>query len=498
MTDLEQPTASRRLMQWAGSVSDAQLFVFTVLWVVAGGLALQLVVLPYFLSGMHWGHGLIAGMDWTNFHTIAASQAQKIAQQGWGRWELRPGSQLPAGIASALYAVSYPEPWVVLPVNGLFFATAVTGVRRMLAVMFNSPAVGLWAVAPFFLFLSFVPIWGQLHKDVSTGAGFTLILCALVLARQTDRQVGGAQLATASAIGMWLAWLSRPYVTYVLVASTLAFVAIARLDRKCHRIRLARVAATVLAAAILLNVGPWRDPTAVIRRPLPPQASPSGVTPSRGAAKPPLAPVVPSDRTPKSPWPQAVVEWISEKIPRSRRIDPKIFFEDLRDNTQRCAPNPTTQLFDRFLFSVCVVREGFRSNGVEAGSNHDYELRMRSAEDFVAYFPRAAQIAFVEPMPQRWGTETSDIGRLARYLVPFEMTAAYGALLMAAIAARRRLAHHVIWAVVAYCSIYTLFFVYVMPNMGTVYRMRAFAFTIIVSTALAALLARSTDPSRVL
>src|SRR5438034_661829 len=115
-------------------VRDRTLFIFTVLWVIVGGLILQFVILPYVIPWAHWGHGLITDLDSLGYHVYAVEQADAIRQHGWDAWQLRPEGHFSSGIASVLYVLIYPEPWVMLPVNGVFFAIAVTAVRRMLAV----------------------------------------------------------------------------------------------------------------------------------------------------------------------------------------------------------------------------------------------------------------------------------------------------------------------------------------------------------------------------
>lgn len=228
-----------RLIARVGAVSDLQLFAFTAAWVIVGGLMLQLVVLPHFIPQLHWGHRLIAGLDWTAFHNVAMERVERIRQQGWSAWELRPQGQLPTGVASALYVLIHPEPWVVLLVNGFLFAAAVVALRRMLATIYGSSSMAVLAVLPFFAFDSFVPIWGQLRKDVFSGAGLALVLAALVLARNATREtVGLPALAAVAAAGMVLVWLARPYAVFMVLAATLAFVALAIFGRGCQRVRL--------------------------------------------------------------------------------------------------------------------------------------------------------------------------------------------------------------------------------------------------------------------
>lgn len=514
----------QRLISRAGSISDLQLFALTMAWVIAGGLVLQFVVLPYVIPQMHWGHGLIAGLDWTAFHNIAMEQYEKIRQQGWSAWELRPQGQFPSGVVSALYVLIYPEPWVMLPINGALFAAAVVAIRRVLAVIYGSSSMAALAVLPFFAFASFVPIWGQLHKDVISGAGLSLVLTALVLARNTTREtVGFPTLAAIVAGGMGLVWLARPYAVFLVLAATLAFVAPAIFGRSCQRLRLGAVA-MVVGLAALSTIAPWSDgksmqPMAIAATP-PPTADPdllkaiaelhtandaivsgrptppaplagSGLpTPSTESGSSVATPPVAGSTTAlprRARW-----HWPSIRLPRTRRLPPELLvIQDFPRNYASCAPAPATQLLDRMLFSMCMAREGFKSGGEHGGSNHDYEIRMRSLEDLAAYSPRVVQLAVLEPWPNRWGTEKSDIGRLATYVVPFEMLLAYGAFVLAIVFGARRLARADVWGVVAFCLTYTAFFVYTTPNMGTVYRMRAYTFAIIVSMALGAFLTRS-------
>lgn len=456
----------RRAWAYARLVSDWTLFAFTLLWVVAGGLALQLMVLPYLLPDLHWGHGLIAGLDWTSFHGIAAAQAKRIGAEGWTAWELRPGGQFPAGLASVLYVLVTPEPWVILPVNGLLFATTVVAVRRLLEVTFGSRSAATIGLLPFFAYLSFVPIWGQIHKDVVSGAGFGLVVMALVAARSKAASTAVAVLVMMSVMGMTMLWLVRPYAVFLVAGATIVYFVMTISGSSCNRRRLSVVSAAVVACACLslLESDSNKDLKLVreVPRTMPP--SPTEATP-----------------LPMSSW-----------FPRTRRLDPSVLANDRALTYVACAPPPTSasDVVDRLLFSACLYREGFRISGEDAGSNHDYDIQMRIPGDYIAYIPRAMQLAVLEPRPARWRTEQSRIGKLATLFVPIEMLMAYGAFAAALLIARRQLFRVDVLAIIACCMTYIAFFVYTTPNMGTVYRMRAYPFAMIVSVALAATLAR--------
>ncbi len=153
---------------------------------------------------------------------------------------------------------------------------------------------------------------------------------------------------------------------------------------------------------------------------------------------------------------------------------------------ENCLPAARNAI-DRFLFNVCLVRQGYIAVGTTAGSpsGYDHDIRLRSAEDFVAYIPRAVAVALLEPGPQRWRTERTTLGRLASLFVPLEMIAAYAAFLLALIFGGSRLARMQVWAVAAFCITYIAIYAIAMPQLGSMYRMRAFAFTIVIATAFA-------------
>jgi hypothetical protein len=349
-------------------------------------------------------------------------------------------------LSSVLYLI-HPEPWVTLPVNGVLFGIAVVTIRRLLTAICGSPAAALVATAPFFLFPSFVAMWGQPQKDLNTGVGLSLVLCALVLAnkrgRGSRRATEALWLAVLATGGMGVIWLSRPYVLSLVAAATVVFVAVAFLGKGCQRARLSAVAMVVVVTA-MPNVVGWASVRSQIKELL--VASPA----ERMGATTPLS---------------------------------------LEEN---CLPLSTGAIFDTVLFNLCHIREGFIADGrgAEAASGFDHDIRLRSTEDFIAYAPRAVAVTILEPAPWQWRTGQTAIGKLGSVFVPFEMIAAYVSFLLVLLFAPRRLARPEVVAVVAFCITYSVFFVLASPQMGTLYRMRAFAFAIVVSTALALVLAR--------
>jgi hypothetical protein len=146
----------------------------------------QFVVLPYLFPAFHAGHGLLVGGDWIAFHRLAAETAAAIATQGWGAWALRPEGQAPAGIAAAVYAVTVPEPWTMIPVNAALHAGAALVLLRLVLRFVPDWRLALGAVLPFFLYPSALAWYTQNHKDSYFIAGFYLLLNAWVVLAGSD------------------------------------------------------------------------------------------------------------------------------------------------------------------------------------------------------------------------------------------------------------------------------------------------------------------------
>ena len=469
----------QRLSDRLEAVTDRQLLLFSAAWVLGGGLVLQLVLLPYVFPQFHWGHGLILDQDSRGFHLYALENAEKIRTVGWSAWEWTPETSVIA-LASALYVLVWPEPWVVLPVNALLFAAAIWAVRRALAITFDSGAVGLAAVLPFFLYPSFVPIWGQLHRDVNTGAGFCLVLCGLVLAGHKGPRSASFWSALLVALtGTMLILLSRTHAAAVVAAGTVAYAVLVLPTPRVERLRVIIIAAVVVVAAAS-SISSWSTRFLFTTAPTPPVSASSPVP--EAAAAPPASSG--ATATPAPP-PAAESDWSSFQLPRLRRVDRQV------RGMNYCLPAPADNIYDKLLYGLCWVREGFVVDSIRlhAASGYDFDVRLRTTGDFVAYGPRALTVALLEPGPGRWLRESTPIGTLGRYLVPFEMTVAYGCFVLAAVFGYRAFRRAEVWALVMFCLTYILFYVTATSQIGTLYRMRAFAFAILVSTALATVFA---------
>ena len=173
----------------------------------------------------------------------------------------------PIGIASAVYALTWPKPWTLIPLNAALHATAAALLFRLLRGFVADWRWAAVGVAPFVFFPSALVWVSQIHKDGFFIAGyFCLFVAWAELARHDPGALHWRGLGRALVllpVGFGLIWLVRPDLTRVahatagLALGVLAFriaVWIWRNPRRWGR------GVAVLALAVLTTLaGAWLD-----------------------------------------------------------------------------------------------------------------------------------------------------------------------------------------------------------------------------------------------
>lgn len=132
-----------------------------------------------------------------------------------------------------------------------------------------------------------------------------------------------------------------------------------------------------------------------------------------------------------------------------------------------------------------VVRSRVMATCVNgAGSNVDADVELNSVGDFIRYLPRAVAIGFLAPLPPMWLASGAQVGAAGRTLGGAEMLLTYLIELAALVGLwtrRRRLSA---WLLALSCAAGTTALGLVMPNVGTLYRLRyAFWMLLVVLAA---------------
>ena len=419
-------------------------FVYTV--VVAAFI--QCVALPLFAPSAHGGHGLLAGSDGLWFHYVAVGQAQRIHAEGWHAWRLRPTGQAPAGIASAVYALTVPEPWTMIPLNAALGATAVLVMMMIVRVFVPSDRLAAWCVLPALLYPSAMMWNAQLHKDSFFITGCVCFLYGWVRWARRETWQDGKTIFAAwvwSFVGTILIWIVRPYMVHVVLA----------------------VAAMVAVLLTVVLCARWK----------------AGLLPRKNAALG-LALMV-SFLAAMAPLPGNV----SDERPYASAPTPSAATAALFTDSPYLPHFVNSQLRGLAFMRWCLA-----TAYPEAGSNIDTNLLFHSPGDVLAYIPRATQVVFFSPFPNTWrASGGTGFTRLLRGAAAVEMAGVYAAFILFLWSAWRWRRRPELWTVLIFCGGMMLIYSLTTCNVGTLYRVRYAFIMTLVAVGLAAPAARRAE-----
>ena len=424
--------------------SDIKLFGVFFLYPAAVALFVQLVFLPLLFPQWNAGEGLLLGGDSIWFHQLAASLAQTIHAQGWGAWQLRPQGQGPSGVAAIFYVLFFPHPWVLIPLYAGLQAVAAFSLFKIILRLTGNRVASFFAMLPFWLYPSAMIWYTQIHKDGYMIAGALLILLAwLRLADTATWKRWQAVLISLSMLfgGAFLAWIVRPYAVQMMQAVSLVVVVleIVLFARRFWRREWHLWQGLVAVAVVCASEGILTMFTA------------GGISSSLSPA-PPTTTMTSTSTVPSV--------WISSGFPAE--VEEK-------------------------AYALAIVRDGYRLNYPNAGSNIDVSVGFHRISDILLYIPRATEIVFLSPFPPDWfkpGTLQSDM--VMRREAGFEMIGIYIALLLLPYAIWRWRALPDFWIILIFCSGLMLIYGLVIANIGTLYRFRYGFLMTIVAVDLAA------------
>jgi hypothetical protein len=410
---------------------------------------LQLVVLPYVLPDLHEGDGLFAGLDSHAYHEYARQKAKEIRAVGWRAWALRPRGHGNVGIAAAIYVLTGPRLWALIPLYAALHASAALVLLRMIEVLVRDRRAAVWAVLPFAFYPSAVVWYSQALKDGWFVLGVLLFAYGWLglsrLESWTGRPWPAARAAVWVVAGTACVWLVRPYAVLMLhgvalvLAGLVSGVFVARGVRGSLGAR--RVVAAVAVAWSLVGIASQfpqatGTPTEVLDREFPP-----GPPSDPGLAR----------------WRDSA--WLPGYV-------------------------------DRRLRELALVRDGYRLGYLGAGTNIDVEVEFRTARDVVAYLPRAATIVLLAPFPVQWVEEgVTPGGTLMRRVAAVEMLGLYAALALVPYALWRGRRRVEVYTTTLYAVGMMLIFATAITNIGVLYRLRYAFLMTLAALGLAAWLA---------
>ncbi len=434
-------------MSWSGSIQAVQrhpLFcagLVFMLYSMLASVTIQFLLLPHVLPGIHAGHGLLAGGDYPSLHSIAARMASRITDEGWSAWEVLPDGQSGAGLASAIYAFIYPEPWALIPFNAAFHAVGGVIVMRLIQILSGKANIAFAGGALYVFFPSAMNWVSQIQKDSTYFAGMLGVLLGLIaLVRAAKRN-------------------SRPQdmgIAIMIVFSGLICIGIARF----YGLELVRVATTIIALMITppLLRGWWAGIISTGR--IAAVAITIAFTVSAGLFVPQ------NSATSERVWGGNV------ELPRSgQSTTDSVHLVVKHWERNRYLPD----LLDRTFMRIAIARYGWSgATYATAGSKIDADVGFTSALQVIEYFPRALQIGLGAPFPEHWFAQGSSPGGTAmRRVSGIEMLVLYPLFLLGLPLAtwrwRRRIEY---WMICGFCFPVLTLCAYVVPNVGALHRLR--------------------------
>lgn len=200
------------------------LFVAVFLYSIAGMIVSREFVIPLMTESTD---GTLPG-DAQVYQRLAEKKIDDIQSHGWRAFELRPGGQGPAGIASGFYVI-WDNPYIVVWINALLHAASAV-VMVMILLRWFSLRISLIATLPLIIAPYMLFWFSQLNKDSFVLCGvllFVLGIIKLEAVMQGSMIKNTCHVLLLSFFGIGLIWIMRPYINQVLLPiSTLVILAI--------------------------------------------------------------------------------------------------------------------------------------------------------------------------------------------------------------------------------------------------------------------------------
>ena len=229
----------------------------------------QFVALPILFPEFHWRDGLLIVGDWHYFQPFAEKMVKAIELHGWSQWYLRPSGQAPAGIAAAIYAVTVPKLYVLIPLFAALHATGAVMVMRLMELFGIRRRLAVFAALPFLLGPTAILWFTQIHKDTLYAPGLVFCLYGWVYLLRVKAEAPPPALLRRLIVfflsistGIFLVWVVRPQYIEIFAAFALimAFLGLCVMIMRVYsglvawRNAVAIMIALVAVPALLLNI----------------------------------------------------------------------------------------------------------------------------------------------------------------------------------------------------------------------------------------------------
>tara|TARA_R100000027_G_scaffold61041_2_gene52133 strand:- start:3091 stop:4482 length:1392 start_codon:yes stop_codon:yes gene_type:complete len=434
----------------------ASIFLLVTAYALCVGILVQKVIVPY----MGGENGLLPVLDTVTFHEMAIEMSDRMDSEGWSAWEWNPGwsANQPVGIMAAVYYFVGPDPIYLLPINALFHGLSAVVLLALFQVLGWGARASVAGILPFVFFPSTLTWVSQFHKDGLYCLGlFSMFLgCAKILSAASWRsRIGGIVWIV---LGAFWAGLMRGYgVTVFAIAAFLVGAFLIGVSFLSARKRTLRECANslvfILGILAILPFAGTKGGNVSSGSNDADEVTESSETVVVASVEEEPAPVTiaeverPSYLPPETPWQES--SWLPGPVDR---------------NVHRLVHNRTVFFW---LFP-------------DSGTFVDKDQEFRRAEDVLFYLPRALVIGLFSPFPDIWlGDGQTETGGAQRRVAAVETVIAY-VLLAGCLYGLIRWPSREKFFVVLVSILLIVALVYPVPAVGSLYRLRFGAFSLLL------------------
>ena len=447
------------------------LFLFLVLFHIICSLSLYGIAHTEILSGLHNGNGFwsFAG-DSVKYHVEAIESFFYLQESRWTEWwNLYPGHRHVSIISLLYWITDYQDPITFEILNSIMWATSVMLVYKTSLLLFiNNNKVAL--ITTLFFFQPSVLISStQLLRDPILILGFCLVIHYSVrILKQNSSKVS---MIFIIQIGLLLMLSIRDYLTIILLVGIIFFGLIALFHRKISIVHLL-ILLTPMIIFQSISINSYLN-----------------------------LPSLEQVQTEKEKNKAKIKARYEIFLLKGGDIDPPIYNYDilkheaaitLRNNERTrlsdeyfkklIASEPKNQSKIEFFLNdaarkLSLLRFNFElinsTSQYQSGSNIDNNMHFRNLNDLLSYLPRAIQVGFFSPFPSSWTQKSSVTGKVGKVLSSLETAFWYLVLVgftYFMIKAPYQLVPLLPFFIVSIITIILLS--YVIPNVGTIYRLR--------------------------
>ena len=423
------------------------------------------------LSSLHNGMGIwYFALDSGKYHLEALNLITHLQSHEWSEWWALYPEHHHVKIISLTYLITgYHVPISFEIVNSFVWATSILLIHRVSKLLFiNNNLTSLVAIM-FFFQPSILISSTQLLRDPILILGFCFVLYGFAV---LSKQKTTWKWAVMIQIGIILLLLMREYLSVVVLACLL-IPAIALIKEKRF---IPPLLFLIIPMLLLVFFAPHKyvpdvdSITDTIEKQV--QTPVTNEIQVQTPVTNEIQVQTPVTNEIKVQTPVTTEKQVQTPVSTEKQVQ-SIYLNAITSKISSLKQVQSIYL-NAITSKISSLRLGFREiNLAGAGSSIDLNYRFNSISELVKYFPRALQIGLLSPFPPDWFEKGQSTGKIGRLLAGMEMIIWYLILSGFIFVVFKDPSVLKPFATVFLFSItLIILYAYVIPNIGTVFRMR--------------------------